>query len=90
MTPTELHKLHAELKILSFRDLSSLLKVLSRQNRKQLKYLLDNKHLNLKCNEDYMIEEEIYNVTENKIERIKSRMRNIIRQSNNPKNTKEF
>ena len=40
MTPTELHKLHAELKILSFRDLSSLLKVLSRQNRKQLKYFL--------------------------------------------------
>ena len=55
-----------------------------------MKYLLQNKHLNLTLNEEYMIEEDIYNVTEMKIEKIKFRMRNIIRQANKPKNTKEF
>jgi hypothetical protein len=55
-----------------------------------MKYLIQNKHLNLNSNGEYMIEEEIYNVTEMKIEKIKFRMRNIIRQANKPKNTKEF
>jgi len=90
MTPIDSQKFREQIKILSFRDLTSLLKVLSKQNRKQLKYLIDNKHLNLTCNEDYMIEEDIYRVTEDKIEKIKFRMRNIIRQANNPKHTKEF
>lgn len=78
------------IKMLSFRDLASLLKLLTAQNRKQLKYLIQNKHLNLTCNEEYMIEEDIYNATEYKIRRIKFRMRNMIRKSKNPKNTKEF
>lgn len=90
MNPIESHKFREQIKTLGFRDLSSLLKILSRLNRKQLKYLIDNKHLNLTCNEEYMIEEEIYNITEYKIEKIKFRMRNIIRQANKPKNTKEF
>ena len=77
-----------QIKFLGFRDLSSLLRILSSQNRKQQKYLIDNKHLNLTCNEDYIIEEEIYNVTREKIEKIKFRMRNIIRQAN--KFTEEF
>ena len=55
-----------------------------------MKYLIQNKHLNLTSNEEYMIEEDIYNVTQMKIEKIKFRMRNIIRQANKPKNTKEF
>lgn len=90
MNPNELHKLTVELKSLSFRDLSSLLKVLTRQNRKQLKYLIQNSFLNLTDNKDYMIEEEIYKVTSAKIEKIKFRMRNIIRQANKSINTKEF
>lgn len=80
-----------QIKFLGFRDLSSLLRILSSQNRKQQKYLIDNKHLNLTCNEDYIIEEEIYNVTREKIEKIKFRMRNIIRQANKSnKFTEEF
>lgn len=79
-----------QIKFLGFRDLASLLKILTKQNKKQMKYLLQNKHLNLTLNEEYMIEEDIYNVTEMKIEKIKFRMRNIIRQANKPKNTKEF
>ena len=80
-----------QIKFLGFRDLSSLLRILSTQNRKQKKYLIDNKHLNLTCNEDYIIEEEIYNVTREKIEKIKFRMRNIIRQANKSnKFTEEF
>lgn len=79
-----------QIKFLGFRDLASLLKILTKQNRKEMKYLLQNKHLNLTLNEEYMIEEDIYNVTEMKIKKIKFRMRNIIRQANKPKNTKEF
>ncbi len=80
-----------QIKFLGFRDLSSLLRILSSQNRKQQKYLIDNKHLNLTCNEEYMIEEEIYDVTDEKIEKIKFRMRNIIRQANKSnKFTEEF
>lgn len=80
-----------QIKFLGFRDLSSLLRILSSQNRKQQKYLIDNKHLNLTCNEEYVIEEEIYNVTREKIEKIKFRMRNIIRQANKSnKFTEEF
>lgn len=88
MTPVELHKLHSQIKILGFRDLASLLKLLTKQKRLQLKYLIENKHLNLTCDEEYMNKEEIYNATETKIRRIKFRMRNIIRQANKP--TKEF
>lgn len=80
----------SSIKMLSFRDLSSLLRLLERQKRAQLKYLIKNSHLNLTNNEEYMIEEDIYNATEYKIRRVKFRMRNIIRQSNKPKNTKEF
>ena len=80
-----------QIKFLGFRDLSSLLRILSSQNRKQQKYLIDNKHLNLTCNEEYMIEEEIYDVTDEKIEKIKFRMRNIIRKANKSnKFTEEF
>ncbi len=80
-----------QIKFLGFRDLSSLLRILSTQNRKQKKYLIQNKHLNLTCNEEYMIEEEIYDVTDEKIEKIKFRMRNIIRQANKSnKFTEEF
>jgi hypothetical protein len=79
-----------QIKFLGFRDLASLLKILTKQNKKQMKYLIQNKQLNLTTNEEYMIEEEIYNVTDMKIEKIKFRMRNIIRQANKPKNTKEF
>lgn len=87
----ETYKFDSEMiKMLSFRDLASLLKILTKQNKKQMKYLIENKHLNLTLNEEYMIEEDIYNVTNMKIEKIKFRMRNIIRQSNKPKNTKEF
>lgn len=81
---------YSQIKFLGFRELSSLLRILSAQNRKQKKYLIQNKHLNLTSNEEYIIEEEIYNVTEMKIEKIKFRMRNIIRQANKSKNTKEF
>ena len=59
-----------QIKFLGFRDLSSLLRILSSQNRKQQKYLIDNKHLNLTCNEEYLIEKEIYTVTREKIEKI--------------------
>ena len=55
-----------------------------------MKYLIQNKHLRLTCDEEYMIEEDIYKATDMKIEKIKFRMRNIIRQANKPKNTKEF
>ena len=55
-----------------------------------MKYLIENKHLKLKLNEEYMIEEDIYKVTNMKIEKIKFGMRSIIRQPNKPKNTKEF
>ena len=80
-----------QIKFLGFRDLSSLLRILSTQNRKQKKYLIQNKHLNLTCNEEYMIEEEIYDVTREKIEKIKFRMRNIIRKANKSnKFTEEF
>ena len=79
-----------QIKFLGFRDLASLLKILTKQNKKQMKYLIQNKHLNLTSNEEDMIEEDIYNVTQMKIEKIKFRMRNIIRQANKPKNTKEF
>lgn len=77
-----------QIKFLGVRDLSSLLRILSAQNRKQKKYLIQNKHSNLTCNEEYMIEEEIYDVTDEKIEKIKFRMRNIIRKAN--KFTEEF
>ena len=79
-----------QIKFLGFGYLASLLKILTKQNKKQMKYLIQNKHLNLTSNEEYMIEEDIYNVTDMKIEKIKFRMRNIIRQANKPKNTKEF
>lgn len=79
-----------QIKFLGFRDLASLLKILIKQNKNQMKYLIQNKHLNLTLNEEYMIEEDIYKITDMKIEKIKFRMRNIIRQANKPKNTKEF
>ena len=84
------HLFYNQIKFLGFRDLASLLKILTKKKKKQMKYLIQNKHLRLKLNEEYMIEEEIYNVTDMKIEKIKFRMRNIIRQANKPKNTKEF
>lgn len=82
----ETYKFDLEIiKMLSFRDLASLLRLLNRQKRKQMKYLIQNSHLNLTGNEEYMIEEAIYNATEYKIRRIAFRMRNIIRQKNKPK-----
>ena len=80
-----------QIKFLGFRDLASLLKILTKQNKKQMKYLIQNNHLNLTSNEEYMIEEDIYNVTQMKIEKIKFLMRNIIRQANKSnKFTEEF
>lgn len=79
---------------LSIRDLGSLLRLLNTQKREQKKYLSQNAHLNLTCNSEYMIEEDIYNATEYKIRRVKFKMRNIIRQKNKLKTkstiSKEF
>lgn len=75
----------SSIKELSIRDLAGLLRLLNSQKRKQKKYLLENSHLNLTCNADYMIEEDIYNSTEYKIRRVKFRMRYIARQQNKVK-----
>lgn len=75
----------SSIKELSIRDLASLLRLLNSQKRKQKKYLLENSHLNLTGNTDYIIEEDIYNSTEYKIRRVKFRMRNIARQQNKVK-----
>lgn len=84
----------SSIKGLSIRDLASLLRLLNKQKREQKKYLSQNAHLTLTCNEEYMIEEDIYNDTEYKIRRVKFKMRNIIRQKNKLKTkstiSKEF